>query len=123
VSHSKLKMLIGKKFVTALVKPSISIIRKITMSTSFWKSLMPLLAVLVVPFAIAASGAILWITFTGGEINSSPTVVNDTVYVGSNDGYVYAMDASTGEVLWATDTGAPVDLPAKCCGLPIQVHR
>jgi outer membrane protein assembly factor BamB len=51
-------------------------------------------------------------------INSSPTVVNDTGYVGSIDGSVYAMDDATGEVLWATDTGAPVDSsPAIANGL------
>ncbi len=88
------------------------------MPTSFCRLLVPILAVLVVSLAIAASGTIFWTTFTFGEINSSPTVANDTVYVGSNDGNVYAMDAATGAVLWATDTGAPVDSsPAIANGL------
>ena len=38
---------------------------------------------------------------------SSPAVVNGVVYIGSGDGNVYALDASTGATLWSYDTGDP----------------
>ncbi len=39
---------------------------------------------------------------------SSPTVVDGTVYFGSNDSNLYAVDAETGEQEWAFQTGAMV---------------
>lgn len=36
---------------------------------------------------------------------SSPTVVNGTVYIGSGDQHVYALDAATGAVRWSFATG------------------
>jgi len=56
-----------------------------------------------------AAAAVLWSTLTGGAVDSSPTVVNGIVYVGSDDGSVYAMNATTGQIVWKTDTGAAVD--------------
>jgi outer membrane protein assembly factor BamB len=35
-------------------------------------------------------------------VYSSPAVTNGVVYVGSNDGNLYALYASTGAKLWAT---------------------
>ena len=43
--------------------------------------------------ALAAPGAIAWTTTTGGAVDSSPTVERGTVYVGSDDAKVYALDA------------------------------
>jgi len=34
--------------------------------------------------------------------------VSGVVYVGSDDGGIYALDAATGKVLWKTNTGGPV---------------
>ncbi|MGC1297594.1 MAG: PQQ-binding-like beta-propeller repeat protein, partial [Alloacidobacterium sp.] len=47
---------------------------------------------------------------TGGQVSSSPAVANGAVYVGSQDGNVYALNASTGAKLWsfATATGNQV---------------
>src|SRR5690348_16473220 len=42
-----------------------------------------------------------WSTSTAAYINSSPTVVGDIVYIGSNDKALYAFDAKTGKILWA----------------------
>ncbi|MCJ7591703.1 MAG: PQQ-binding-like beta-propeller repeat protein [Woeseiaceae bacterium] len=83
------------------------------------KLLVLLLAVVVAPSAMAASsGDIRWSSLTGGAVNSSPAVANNAVFVGSNDGKVYALDAVTGAVIWATVTGAPVDSsPAIANGL------
>jgi outer membrane protein assembly factor BamB len=36
---------------------------------------------------------------------SSPTVVQDTVYIGSGDGNVYALDSATGALRWKFQTG------------------
>ena len=49
-----------------------------------------------------------WSFETLGEVVSSPIVVNDTVYVGSKDGKVYALDAETGDKEWEYDTGADI---------------
>ena len=39
---------------------------------------------------------------------SSPAVANGVVYVDSNDGNVYALNAKTGAKLWSYTTGGPV---------------
>ncbi|TQQ81834.1 outer membrane protein assembly factor BamB family protein [Halonotius roseus] len=49
-----------------------------------------------------------WAFETGGEVRSSPTVVDGTVFFGSNDGNLYAVDAETGTEQWAFKTGANV---------------
>ncbi len=46
-----------------------------------------------------------WSFKTGGPIAASPTVVGGTVYVGSWDGYEYALNAATGAMLWKTFLG------------------
>lgn len=43
-----------------------------------------------------APGEELWAFETGERIFSSPTVVDGTVHVGSSDGNLYAVDATTG---------------------------
>ncbi len=66
-----------------------------------------------------ATGAIVWQTPTGAAITSSPSVASVTipgtppttkslVFVGSTDHLVWAFDANTGAVVWASLTGAPV---------------
>ena len=56
----------------------------------------------------AETGAVLWVTVTGGDVNSSPVVEKGIVYVGSDDNYVYALDAATGAQVWSYDTGGAV---------------
>jgi WD40 repeat protein len=41
--------------------------------------------------------------FDRRTIQSSPAVVNGTVFVGSRDGHLYAVDAETGRKRWTTD--------------------
>jgi len=48
-------------------------------------------------------------TYNMSGIQSSPAVVNGVVYFGSDDGNVYALNASTGTKLWSFATGNPVD--------------
>jgi glucose dehydrogenase len=47
--------------------------------------------------------------YTGGfGFHSSPAVVNGVIYFGSDDGNVYALNASTGARLWSVATGSEV---------------
>ena len=46
-----------------------------------------------------------WTLDTGDQVRSSPAVANGTVYVGSDDNSVYAIDASDGTTQWTVDTG------------------
>ncbi len=54
-----------------------------------------------------------WVTPTGGSIATSPAIVNDTVYIGSWDGYEYALDALTGVVKWKTFLGQTFAKPCQ----------
>ena len=61
----------------------------------------------------AASGIIQpphvkWKFKTGGAVISSPAVANGIVYVGSTDGYLYAIDVGTGVLRWKYATRGPV---------------
>jgi outer membrane protein assembly factor BamB len=57
-------------------------------------------------YAIQAStGKILWIYATGLNVESAPAVVNNVVYVSSDDYSVYALNATTGAKLWSYATG------------------
>ena len=51
---------------------------------------------------------VVWTFETGAEIESSPVVGSDgTIYTGSEDGYVYAVER-TGNKKWAVKTDAPI---------------
>jgi outer membrane protein assembly factor BamB len=41
-------------------------------------------------------------------IESSPAVANGVVYIGSNNGYIYALNAASGIQLWNYSTSNPV---------------
>ena len=61
----------------------------------------------------------MWSTSTDGSSATSPVLDDSetTVYVGTNAGTVYALDAATGAVLWTAAVGAPVsDSPALANG-------
>jgi len=49
-----------------------------------------------------------WNYTTGDDVFSSPTVVSGTVYVGSDDDSLYAIDAETGDEEWNYTTGDDV---------------
>ena len=42
----------------------------------------------------------IWHYTAGGSVYSSPCVVDEIVYVGSDDNNVYALNATSGEKLW-----------------------
>ncbi len=46
----------------------------------------------------------LWSYETQFEVDSSPVVADDMVYIGSNDRHLYAIDSSTGELEWEFET-------------------
>src|SRR5690348_4599444 len=39
------------------------------------------------------------------RLYASPTVVGNAVYIGSNSGFFYKLDRSTGQVIWKVDLG------------------
>ena len=45
---------------------------------------------------------------TGGGVESSPSVANGVVYVGSYDHNLYAFNASSGALLWTYTTGSDI---------------
>lgn len=65
----------------------------------------------------ASSGKLLW--SKSWITSSSPAVVNGVVYVGSDDGKVYALNASTGKTLWSFQAGiqAIASSPAVVAGV------
>ena len=46
-----------------------------------------------------------WRYTTGDIVFSSPAVANGVVYVGSDDGNVYALNARTGKLVWTFPDG------------------
>jgi len=44
---------------------------------------------------------IQWVYQTGGEILTSPAIVEEKVYFSSSDGYVYCLDLETGRYIWS----------------------
>ncbi len=59
-----------------------------------------------------------WRFRTNGEVISSPAIVGGVVYVGSDDGSLYAIDQSTGKLHWKFKTGARIpSSPAVAAGV------
>jgi outer membrane protein assembly factor BamB len=62
--------------------------------------------------------AVKWRFHTKGYVISSPALAEGTIYVGSTDRYLYAIDATTGAQRWKFPTGARVaSSPAVANGL------
>lgn len=53
----------------------------------------------------ASGGYVRWRFKTGNIVHSSPTVVDGTVFVGSADNNLYAVDVQTGTEQWCFNTG------------------
>jgi hypothetical protein len=51
----------------------------------------------------------VWAFQAGNPIYASPAVVNDTVYVNSDSGKLYALKVSDGSVIWQTNFGSGSD--------------
>lgn len=50
----------------------------------------------------------LWTFQTGNNVFSSPEIVNDVVYIGSDDGNVYAINLTTGQKKWNFNANGPI---------------
>jgi len=66
----------------------------------------------------AGISTVQWKFKTGGKVFSSPTVVDNMVYVGSSDHHLYALATTNGTVRWKTQTGGAVNSsPAVASGV------
>jgi outer membrane protein assembly factor BamB len=61
-------------------------------------------------YALDAQGGekVLWQFKTGGDVLSSPRIVDGTLYVGSNDKNFYAIDAKNGQVKCKFQAKGPI---------------
>jgi len=57
----------------------------------------------------APTGQLLGQLPTDGYADASPAIEGGVVYVGSEGGIVYAVDAQSGQVRWKRETGGPVE--------------
>ena len=65
-----------------------------------------------------------WRFQTDGAIRGSATIVGPTLYIGSTDGCLYAINRSTGEELWRFDASSPIgSTPAVAAGLVVMQSR
>lgn len=72
------------------------------------------------PAAKGSYAGIAWRVQTGGPVRSSPVIVGGTLFVGSTDGKVYALDAATGAARWQYAAGASVSAtPAVANGVVV----
>ena len=55
------------------------------------------------------------------DVNSSPAISGDTVYVGASDGCLYALSLKTGEKLWSHNVGVPIASSPAICGNAVYV--
>lgn len=60
---------------------------------------------------IGAQPTLAWTFQSKGEILSSPTIADDTVFIGSTDNSVYAIDGNTGTQKWSYATDDMVEAP------------
>jgi outer membrane protein assembly factor BamB len=51
---------------------------------------------------------VAWRFKTGDAVRSSPVISNGTLFIGSSDANVYALDPETGDEIWRFATGGPV---------------
>ncbi|MBA7677276.1 putative protein YxaL [subsurface metagenome] len=58
---------------------------------------------------ILPQGKLKWVFSTGAPIHSSPAVAGGTVYIGSQDFKLYALDAATGAKFWEYKTGGWIE--------------
>jgi outer membrane protein assembly factor BamB len=65
---------------------------------------------------------LLW-SYPTGWTGSSPAVSGGVVYVGSDDGKVYALDASTGAFKWSYTTGDPGHSSPSLSSSPTNKYR
>jgi outer membrane protein assembly factor BamB len=72
----------------------------------------------VVPMAAVTSAHQAWTgpVHLDGDVYAEPLVCGDAVFVATEDDSVYAINATTGGILWSTHLGTPVPGSALPCG-------
>jgi hypothetical protein len=56
----------------------------------------------------AGTGAPLWTFEAGAGFHTNPVVIDNAVYAGNRDGFMYALAAGDGRLLWRFETGGPI---------------
>ena len=59
---------------------------------------------------------LLWKFKTGGPLHASPVIANGTLYIGSTDGKLYALDAKQWNIKWVFDAGDAIRYSATVLG-------
>jgi outer membrane protein assembly factor BamB len=59
-----------------------------------------------------SNNQILWSFAGDGALTNAPVVVDNYVFIGSTNGNLYALDATSGAQLWTKNLGAPITGPA-----------
>lgn len=54
---------------------------------------------------------LLWSYKTGGPVKSSAVIHRGSVFVGAEDGHLYALDAANGTKRWTFDAASPIEAP------------
>jgi outer membrane protein assembly factor BamB len=56
---------------------------------------------------------------------STPAVIRGVVYTGADDGFVYALNAMTGEEIWRANAGGVADssVPVSCLASEVITNR
>jgi parallel beta-helix repeat protein len=62
------------------------------------------------------SNATAWVFNAGRQISSAPVVAAGLVFVGSDDGYLHAVNATTGQEMWNFWTGPDINSPTVAHG-------
>ena len=74
----------------------------------------------VVTAVDVASGGVVWKFFTGGPVRFAPAGWRDRVFVGSDDGFLYALSLADGQLLWKHRGGPNARL---CLGNERMISR
>ena len=62
-------------------------------------------------YCLNLEGKIIWTVNTTGNLDSSPAIIDEWVYIGSDNGNVYCIDADNGELIWQKRLPAKVSSP------------
>jgi hypothetical protein len=70
---------------------------------------------------VAPGGSLRWSYTTGDQVASKPAIAGGTVYVGSGDHRVYALDAATGHLRWSYTTGDSLESSPAIAGGTVYI--
>ncbi len=63
----------------------------------------------IAPGALPEKLDLLWSFKTQGPVKSSAAIVGGRVFIGSDDGHLYALDVATGKVVWSAKTDGGIE--------------